>query len=55
MIGKGSFGEVVKGMNVKDGSIFAVKKLNIFSSVTGVNNEVIKILKVNLIIKYINN
>ena len=46
MIGKGSFGEVVKAMNLKGGSIFAVKKLNIFSSINGVNNEAVANLKV---------
>jgi serine/threonine protein kinase len=37
VIGRGSFGEVIKAMNFKDGSIFAVKKLNYMNSISGVN------------------
>jgi uncharacterized membrane protein len=37
IIGKGSYGEVIKAMNIKDGSLFAVKKLSIFSGIGGVN------------------
>ena len=48
LLGKGSFGEVVKAMGFKDGSIFAVKKLNYISATTGVNLEAVALLKVCL-------
>lgn len=53
-LGEGSFGEVVRAMNCKDGSIFAVKKLNFISPVTGVNHEVLNGLKVIIIILMVN-
>jgi serine/threonine protein kinase len=40
-LGRGSFGEVVRAMNIKNGNIFAVKKLNFISPTKGINHEVL--------------
>lgn len=45
-IGTGTYGEVIRAINVKNATIFAVKKVNFLSAVTGVNQEIIANLKV---------
>lgn len=49
-LGQGSFGEVIRAINVKNATIFAVKKINFLSAATGVNQEIIANLKVRKLI-----
>lgn len=46
-MGSGTSGEVYSAMNVKNGSIFAVKQLNIISMSSGVDKEAIIKLRVS--------
>ena len=36
-LGNGSYGEVIRAINIKNATIFAVKKVNFLSVATGVN------------------
>ena len=52
MIGAGTSGEVFTAQNIKNGSIFVVKKLKLISAISGIDRKAIQNLKVSIIINH---
>ena len=46
IVGFGVSGEVIRAMNIKKGSFFAVKKIQLFHDFESIDNSVVERLKV---------